>query len=991
MTQNKPLNKLLRKAEGELNPSTALHSEAVEQTDLLGEIKETLKESVSGEKAQKVNNVAEFVTGFLQSIKGDKGDTPEKGKDYLTEKEISEIKEEITPVKGEDYYTEEDKQEIVELATPQKGVHYFDGEDGRDGIDGKDGESIKGDKGDKGDPGKDGKDGRNPEPKEVISEIKKLKGNDRLDITDIRNSEQITSAIGKMKSLETDGFRFNGKKYKFSELMHGGGTTSVDVQSVTGTSPIIVDNTDTANPIITIQQANTTDDGYLSSTDWDTFNNKQDALTLTTSGTSGAATLVGATLNIPQYQAAGTYVTSVTGTANRITSTGGTTPVIDISSSYVGQSSITTLGTIATGVWQGTAVGDTYITNTLTGKSVNGVTLVNGGTSTLYLSQDGTYTTPASGGSPGGSDTQIQFNDSSAFGGDSGFTYNKTSNVVSINGAGSGQIGALNITRGDSVNQYIVLTESASSTGSAYLTFAGSNPGAMAMGALYTAGVPTSYVFTDTGGTPLMEIDEATGNIEMVGSLGLTGNRVSKGWFTDLQVTNAIAGSITGNAATVTNGVYTTGADTVYLTPATAATTYQPLDAQLTSLAGLSYTGNSLKVVRVNVGETAFELATITAGDVSKVGTPANNQLGVWTGDGTIEGDAALTFDTTTDTLATTLITATTVTANLTGNVTGNVSGSAATVTGAAQTAITSLGTLTALQVDNVNINGNTISSTAGTDLLITPLAGQQLILDGTIEIDAGIVTGITSLGLTGTRVTAGFFTDLAVTNTITGSISGNAATVTTNANLTGIVTSTGNATAIADKAISYTKLADGTDGNLITWDSSGVAALVATGTSGQVLTSNGAGAAPTFQTAGGGASPAEAQAITVTLSSANIMAMFGTPVTLIPAPGAGKLIQVDEVVVSFIYNSIAYANGSELRIRYSGSGTDLFSTIADTGPMRGTASFINAALAIGGAGGTIAVTSLTNTAIVATNTGSAFTDGNSTMKIFLRYRIITL
>lgn len=39
-------------------------------------------------------------------------------------------------------------------------------------------------------------------------------------------------------------------------------------------------------------------------------------------------------------------------------------------------------------------------------------------------------------------------------------------------------------------------------------------------------------------------------------------------------------------------------------------------------------------------------------GDVSKVGTPVDNQIGVWTGDGTIEGDSALTFDTSTDTLA---------------------------------------------------------------------------------------------------------------------------------------------------------------------------------------------------------------------------------------------------------------------------------------------------------------------------------------------------
>ena len=53
---------------------------------------------------------------------------------------------------------------------------------------------------------------------------------------------------------------------------------------------------------------------------------------------------------------------------------------------------------------------------------------------------------------------------------------------------------------------------------------------------------------------------------------------------------------------------------------------------------------------------------------------------------------------------------------------------------------------VTALTVDNININGNTISSTAGTDLLITPLAGQQLILDGTIIIDAGVVTAATSI-----------------------------------------------------------------------------------------------------------------------------------------------------------------------------------------------------------------------------------------------------
>lgn len=52
---------------------------------------------------------------------------------------------------------------------------------------------------------------------------------------------------------------------------------------------------------------------------------------------------------------------TLTGTSNRLTVTnGGGSITLDISSSYVGQSSITTLGTIGTGVWQGTAVGIAY-------------------------------------------------------------------------------------------------------------------------------------------------------------------------------------------------------------------------------------------------------------------------------------------------------------------------------------------------------------------------------------------------------------------------------------------------------------------------------------------------------------------------------------------------------------------------------------------------------------------------------------------------------
>ncbi len=52
-----------------------------------------------------------------------------------------------------------------------------------------------------------------------------------------------------------------------------------------------------------------------------------------------------------QAPTGGTGVTSVSGTLNRITSTGGATPVIDISAGYIGQDSITKVGTISIGTW----------------------------------------------------------------------------------------------------------------------------------------------------------------------------------------------------------------------------------------------------------------------------------------------------------------------------------------------------------------------------------------------------------------------------------------------------------------------------------------------------------------------------------------------------------------------------------------------------------------------------------------------------------------
>ena len=70
-------------------------------------------------------------------------------------------------------------------------------------------------------------------------------------------------------------------------------------------------------------------------------------------------------------------------------------------------------------------------------------------------------------------------------------------------------------------------------------------------------------------------------DLTMSGSIGVTGTRVTKGWFTDLEVTNSIAGSITGQAATV--------ATIAGLAPDTATT--QATQASITTCTNLVTVG----------------------------------------------------------------------------------------------------------------------------------------------------------------------------------------------------------------------------------------------------------------------------------------------------------------------------------------------------------------------------------------------------------------
>lgn len=111
------------------------------------------------------------------------------------------------------------------------------------------------------------------------------------------------SATNRGALSSADWSTFNSKEPALTKGNLTEATSSV-LTITGGTSSVIGSGTS-----IQVKQSSSTISGFLSSTDWSTFNSKQGAITLTTTGTSGAATLIGNTLNIPQYSGGGGTIT----------------------------------------------------------------------------------------------------------------------------------------------------------------------------------------------------------------------------------------------------------------------------------------------------------------------------------------------------------------------------------------------------------------------------------------------------------------------------------------------------------------------------------------------------------------------------------------------------------------------------------------------------------------------------------------------------------
>jgi hypothetical protein len=129
------------------------------------------------------------------------------------------------------------------------------------------------------------------------------------------------------------------------------------------------------------------------------------------------------------------------------------------------------------------------------------------------------------------------------------------------------------------------------------------------------------------------------------------------------------------------------------------------------------------------------------------------------------------------------------------------------------------------------------------------------------------------------------------------------------------------------------------------------------------------------------------ARTIQVALSSAQILALSATPVSLIPAPGAGKIVIVDSILFKMVRTATAYANGGALEFRYTdGSGAKVTADVAAALVTTGGAGTAYAHVA----GIEASITPVANAAIIVTNATAPYISGTGTAQVSIRYRIVT-
>ena len=336
----------------------------------------------------------------------------------------------------------------------------------------------------------------------------------------------------------------------------------------------------------------------------------------------------------------------------------------------------------------------------------------------------------------------------------------------------------------------------------------------------------TQDEYRATDGTGHLLDSQATGDI-----LYASSSTVLKG----------LAIGSTGAVLTVTGGIPawdTTWTPTGHLIPATddsydlgsSSAAWQDLflegDITLTDAGTLATSAGALTITSAAAAtwSTSAGALTITSAAALNLNPTAGSAIVL---DGIINVDAGVVTGATS-------ITSTAfvgdITGDVSGNVTGNVSGTAATVTTAAQSNITSLGTLTTLTVDNIIINGTNIGHTSDTDAIAIASDGvvtmnQIPVFSAGINVSGGSIAGTLSTAAQANITSLGTLTALTVDDV---AVDGKVITMTGSANDTAVFTAGTNGTLsivtsdAGDSSANIQVTADGT----VDIDSAGVLTL---------------------------------------------------------------------------------------------------------------------------------------------------------------------
>lgn len=111
---------------------------------------------------------------------------------------------------------------------------------------------------------------------------------------------------------------------------------------------------------------------------------------------------------------------------------------------------------------------------------------------------------------------------------------------------------------------------------------------------------------------------------------------------------------------------------------------------------------------------------------------------------------------------------------------------------------------------------------------------------------------------------------------------------------------------------------------------------------------------------------------VEVEITNANIIAMNGTPVDVVAAPGAGKALEFVSAVLIYDYDTAAYTDGGAVSINYGSGGAAISTTIAAANSFAATGDKVFQMSRLNAAGG---YTMPVNTSLAITNDTAAFVD----------------